>query len=159
MRATSTKVQKLGFRKITFPSRAPFAPGRSARGLVCKCLPRVTDFSPSSTSAFSRAFQMSSNSLDGAVPIRPGWMRPGKRTPTHTHVEFIKSTGFQGRHYWPCLITKNSPAFQELYTWLSNKTFIWRFSLHCQIWEGRKENHSFIFGCKKNKVWATQDQH
>ncbi len=85
MRATSTKVQKLGFRKITFPSRAPFAPGRSARGLVCKCLPRVTDFSPSSTSAFSRAFQMSSNSFDGAVPIRPGWMRPGKRTPTHTH--------------------------------------------------------------------------
>jgi hypothetical protein len=28
---------------------------------------------------------MSSNSFDGAVPIRPGWMRPGKRTPTHTH--------------------------------------------------------------------------
>lgn len=41
---------------------------------------------PASTRVFSRVFQILSSSADGAVPMRPGWIRPGKRTPD-THSE------------------------------------------------------------------------
>ena len=101
------------------PSRAPFLFGRSARGRVCST--SVSVVGGSSTSAFSRSFQICqaspaehmpgqhvwlggerrcnrmqkrkwglelkawrltlSSSWLGAVPMRPGWMIPAKRTP------------------------------------------------------------------------------
>ena len=51
------------------------------RGRQWRCFPRVTLSSPAAISAPSRSFHMASSSGEGAVPMRPGWMRPGKRTP------------------------------------------------------------------------------
>lgn len=59
------------------------------RGRVCRIPPRVTAFSPSSTSFFSLSFQMSSSSWLGAVPISPGWINPGNRTPAQVTCPYL----------------------------------------------------------------------
>ena len=48
------------------------------RGRVCRRSPRGVPSGPAATSAPSRSFHMSSSSWLGAVPIRPGWMRPAR---------------------------------------------------------------------------------
>lgn len=55
----------------TLPRRAPFCSGSSASGRVCRWPPSVSASGPSATSLPSRSFQMSSSSLEGAVPISP----------------------------------------------------------------------------------------
>ena len=67
----------------SFPSIAPLGLGKQASGRVAMCLTSVFSLSvPSSaTSAASRSFHISRSSCDGAVPMSPGWIRPGKRTP------------------------------------------------------------------------------
>ena len=55
----------------TLPSSAPVGSGSSASGRVCRTPPSVTLSGPSATSLPSRSFQMSSSSLEGAVPISP----------------------------------------------------------------------------------------
>ena len=53
----------------------------SPSGRVARWAHSVRAFSPSSTRARSRLFQMASSSWLGAVPMRPGWIMPAKRTP------------------------------------------------------------------------------
>eukprot|EP00960_Hanusia_phi_P030722 748807-Hanusia_phi.AAC.5 len=63
------------------PRHAPLGSGKQARGRVCRQPQRVVALSPPSTSFLSLSFQMARSSCDGAVPMRPGWISPGKRTP------------------------------------------------------------------------------
>ena len=75
------------------------------RGRVCRTPPRVIALSPSSTSFFSLSFQMSSSSWLGAVPISPGWISPGNRTPAlqtskplHLDEHWLRHSKCRARH-------------------------------------------------------------
>jgi hypothetical protein len=50
--------------------------GRSPSGRVWSTPPSVVPSGPAATSDLSRSFHMSRSSWLGAVPIKPGWMRP-----------------------------------------------------------------------------------
>lgn len=63
----------------SLPSSAPRDAGRQASGRVAHT-PASVGGGPS-TRAFSRSFHNASSSALGAVPIRPGWISPAKRTP------------------------------------------------------------------------------
>ena len=66
---------------LTFPNRQPFVDGKFASGLECRTSHSVRDFRPFSSTSLSLLFHTSRSSFDGAVPIIPGCVNPGKRTP------------------------------------------------------------------------------
>lgn len=67
--------------KYTLPSWHPFVEGRFASGLVCKTSHNFSDLWPVSSSSLSLWFHILRSSAEGAVPIMPGWVKPGNRTP------------------------------------------------------------------------------
>lgn len=65
----------------TFPRTQPLVVGRFANGRECKTSHSLNVWSPFSSSSLSLSFHMLSSSNDGAVPMIPGWVKPGNRTP------------------------------------------------------------------------------
>lgn len=59
----------------------PLVVGRFANGRECKTSHSLSVWSPFSSSSLSLSFHMLSSSNDGAVPMIPGWVKPGNRTP------------------------------------------------------------------------------
>uniref|UniRef100_A0A7C9FLD6 Uncharacterized protein n=1 Tax=Opuntia streptacantha TaxID=393608 RepID=A0A7C9FLD6_OPUST len=66
---------------VTFPSRQPLGEGKFASGLEWRTSQSFRDWRPFSSTSLSLSFHISSSCFDGAVPIIPGWVKPGKRTP------------------------------------------------------------------------------
>ena len=66
---------------ITFPRRQPFVNGKFAKGRECKTSHSLKDLIPFSSTSLSLSFHMFRSSVDGAVPITPGCVKPGNRTP------------------------------------------------------------------------------
>ncbi|WVZ25041.1 hypothetical protein V8G54_003585 [Vigna mungo] len=64
-----------------FPRRQPFVVGKFAKGRVCKTSQSLKDLTPFCSISLSLSFHMLRSSIDGAVPIIPGCVKPGNRTP------------------------------------------------------------------------------
>ena len=65
----------------TFPKWQPLVDGRFANGRECKTSHSLRDLWPFSSTSLSLSFHIFRSSIDGAVPIIPGWVKPGNLTP------------------------------------------------------------------------------
>lgn len=83
IRSHSGSLPALAAQCPNLPSIAPLGLGSVASGRVAITEQSVfcAGVPSSATSARSRSFHMARSSAEGAVPMRPGWMSPAKRTP------------------------------------------------------------------------------
>jgi len=91
---------------ITFPRRQLFVVGKFAKGRVCKTSQSLKDSTPFSSISLSLSFQMFRSSIDGAVPIIPGCVKPGNRTPfQHKQIMLVAISEISMYH----VLDKNDP--------------------------------------------------
>lgn len=69
----------------TFPRTHPLVDGRFANGREWRTSHNFRDLWPFSSRSLSLSFHIFKSSIDGAVPMIPGWVKPGNRTPAFSN--------------------------------------------------------------------------